>query len=106
MGVTGPDTKTPTKVGPGVGDIIPGMFLAFGLVSAIHHAKRTGQGQFFDVSMVDAVLAVCERSLYQYTIQGKAPGPEGNHHPFLCPFGIFPTSDGYAAFATPSDAFF
>ena len=46
MGITGPDADHPTKVGPGVGDIIPGMMLAFGVLSAIHHARRTGQGQF------------------------------------------------------------
>ena len=63
MAITGPDGRTPTKVGPGVGDIIPGMMLAFGVLAAVHHARRTGQGQFVDVSMVDAVLAVCERTI-------------------------------------------
>ncbi len=106
MGITGPDPETPTKVGPGIGDIIPGMMLAFGVLSAVHHARRTGEGQFVDVSMVDGVLATCERMIYQHSIQKNVPGPEGNHHPFLCPFGMYPAMDGYVTLAAPQDSFF
>jgi crotonobetainyl-CoA:carnitine CoA-transferase CaiB-like acyl-CoA transferase len=106
MAITGPDPATPTKVGPGVGDIVPGMMLAFGLLAAIHHARRTGEGQFVDVAMVDAVLAVCERTVYQRSVQGVTPGPEGNHHPFLVPFGLFPAADGWIALAAQQDPVF
>lgn len=106
MATTGPDAATPTKVGPGVGDIVPGMMLAFGVLAAIHHARRTGEGQFVDISMVDAVLAVCERSVWQHSVLGEVPGPEGNHHPFLCPFGMLPAADGFITVAAHQDAFF
>ncbi|WP_176590549.1 MULTISPECIES: CaiB/BaiF CoA transferase family protein [Sphingobium] len=106
MAITGPDPNTPTKVGPGVGDIIPGMMLGFGVLSAIHHARRTGQGQFVDISMVDAVLAVCERTVWQNSVLGLVPGPEGNHHPFLCPFGMYPAADGFVTIAAHQDRFF
>lgn len=106
MAITGPDPATPTKVGPGVGDIIPGMMLGFGVLAAIHHAKQTGEGQFVDVAMTDAVLAVCERMIWQNSVQGVVPGPEGNHHPFLCPFGMFPAKDGFVTIAAQQDAFF
>jgi crotonobetainyl-CoA:carnitine CoA-transferase CaiB-like acyl-CoA transferase len=106
MAITGSDPNTPTKIGPGVGDIVPGMMLAFGVLAAVHNAKRTGVGQFVDVSMVDAVLAVCERTVWQSSVQGLVPGPEGNHHPFLCPFGLFPAADGFIAVAAQQDSFF
>ena len=106
MAITGPDAATPTKVGPGVGDIVPGMMLAFGVLAAIHHARRTGEGQFVDVSMVDAMLAVCERAVWQHSVLGAVAGPEGNHHPFLCPFGMFPAADGFITVAAQQDAFF
>jgi crotonobetainyl-CoA:carnitine CoA-transferase CaiB-like acyl-CoA transferase len=107
MAITGPEQGgTPTKVGPGVGDIVPGMMLAFGVLAAVHHARRTGIGQFVDVSMVDAILAVCERMVWQNSVEGLVPGPEGNHHPFLCPFGIFPAADGHITVAAHQDAFF
>jgi crotonobetainyl-CoA:carnitine CoA-transferase CaiB-like acyl-CoA transferase len=80
--------------------------LGFGVLAAIHHARRTSVGQFIDISMVDAVLAVCERTVWQHCIQGLTPGPEGNHHPFLCPFGMFAAADGHVTIAAHQDAFF
>lgn len=106
MAITGPDAETPTKVGPGVGDIVPGIMLGFGMLAAIHHARRTGEGQFVDVAMTDAVLAICERAVWQQSFEAMLPGPEGNHHPFLCPFGMFPTSDGFVTLAAHIDSFF
>jgi crotonobetainyl-CoA:carnitine CoA-transferase CaiB-like acyl-CoA transferase len=106
MGITGPVAGgAPTKIGPGVGDIVPGMFLAFGIVSACWRAQRTGCGQFVDVAMTDAVLALCERIVFQYSVTGVAPGPEGNGHPLLCPFGLFPASDGWVSLGVPNDRF-
>ena len=106
MAITGPDAHTPTKVGPGVGDVVPGMMLAFGVLAAIHNARRTGLGQFVDVSMVDAILSVCERPVWQHSIDRAIPGPEGNHHPFLTPFGMFPASDGFITIAAHQQQFF
>jgi crotonobetainyl-CoA:carnitine CoA-transferase CaiB-like acyl-CoA transferase len=106
MSITGPDPETPTKVGPGVGDLVPGVFLAFGVLAAIHKARETGEGQFVDVSMVDSILAICERTVYQHSVLGLNPGPEGNHHPFLSPFGIYPAKDGHVTLAAPKDEFF
>ncbi len=106
MAITGPDPHTPTKIGPGIGDIVPGMMLAFGVLAAVHNARRTGEGQFVDISMVDSMLAVCERMIWQHSVQGLVPGPEGNHHPFLCPFGIFPAADGFITVAAQQDEFF
>lgn len=106
IAITGPDATTPTKIGPGVGDIVPGMFLAFGVLAAIHHARRTGVGQFVDVAMADAILALCERTVWQNSVLGVVPGPEGNHHPFFCPFGVFPARDGFITIATMGDGFF
>jgi crotonobetainyl-CoA:carnitine CoA-transferase CaiB-like acyl-CoA transferase len=106
MAITGPDKDTPMKVGPGVGDIVPAITCAFGIVSAILHAHKTGQGQFVDVGMVDAILAVCERIMHQHSFAETLPHPEGNHHPLLCPFGMFPAKDGFVTIAAHADAHF
>ncbi len=106
MGITGATAGgPPTKIGPGVGDILPAMFLAFGIVSACWRAARSGKGQFVDIGMIDGVLAVCERIVYQYSATGIAPGPEGSGHPLLCPFGLFPAKDGFVSIGVPKDAF-
>lgn len=103
MGITGAMGGPPTKIGPGVGDIVPGLMLVNGILAAVHHAGRTGQGQFVDVAMADAVLAVCERIVYQQSYEGRTPRPEGNRHPLLCPFGLFPALDGHVAIGCVED---
>ena len=106
MAITGPDKDTPMKVGPGVGDIIPAITCAFGIVSAVLRAHKTGKGQFVDVGMVDAILAVCERIMHQHSFAQSLPVPEGNHHPLLCPFGMFPAKDGFVTIAAHADQHF
>jgi crotonobetainyl-CoA:carnitine CoA-transferase CaiB-like acyl-CoA transferase len=105
MGITGPDANTPMKIGPGIGDIFPAALSAFGIMAAVHHAQKTGQGQFVDVAMYDGILAMCERLVYQYSYTGRSPVPEGNQHPILCPFGVFPTLDGQVTIGCPRDSF-
>jgi crotonobetainyl-CoA:carnitine CoA-transferase CaiB-like acyl-CoA transferase len=105
MGITGPDTSTPLKVGPGIGDTIPALFLAFGLMCALLEARRSGRGQFVDVAMTDSILAVCERIVHQQSYVGVTARPEGNRHPLLCPFGLIPARDGWVTVACPADAF-
>ncbi|MDP6344201.1 MAG: CoA transferase [Alphaproteobacteria bacterium] len=105
MSITGPEPDRPMKVGPGVGDTVPAMLLTIGILSAVHHAGRTGQGQFVDVAMYDGILALCERIVHQHSYGGVVPGPEGNAHPLLCPFGMFPAKDGWISIACPRDHF-
>jgi crotonobetainyl-CoA:carnitine CoA-transferase CaiB-like acyl-CoA transferase len=105
MGITGPDAVTPMKIGPGIGDIFPAALSAFGIMAAVHHARSTGHGQFVDVAMYDSILSMCERLVYQYSYTGKSPVPEGNQHPILCPFGVFPCKDGMVTIGCPRDSF-
>ena len=104
--VTGSDPAIPTKVGPGVGDIVPGMFLAIGTLAAVVHRDRTGEGQFLDVAMVDSILAISERIVYQRSFGNVIAGGTGNHQPFMAPFGIYPASDGFAAIAVSNQGYF
>ncbi|MCR9259679.1 MAG: CoA transferase [Pseudomonadaceae bacterium] len=100
--ITGPeDGEGGYPSGVSVGDIYPGTLMALGVVSAIHNARATGEGQFFDVAMYDAMLAFCETVVCNYGYRQKSLGPRGQHHPNLMPFGIFPTSDGGVALACP-----
>jgi crotonobetainyl-CoA:carnitine CoA-transferase CaiB-like acyl-CoA transferase len=103
MGMTGPGPGQPMKVGPGVGDIFPSVLLNVGLLAAVMRARDTGVGQFLDVAMYDAVIALCERMVYLYSYRGQVSQPQGNTHPLLCPFGVFPTTDGHVTIAAPRD---
>lgn len=99
--VTGPPGTAGYPSGISVGDIYPGTLMALGLVAAINHAKTTGEGQFFDVGMYDAMVACGETLISNYSYTGAVLGPRGQHHPSLMPFGIYPTQDGGVAIAAP-----
>ena len=103
VSVTGPVGSDGFRAGPGVGDIYPGTLAALGVVSAIHAARRTGQGQFLDVAMYDAILTLCETLVYTYSRAGVVRGPQGNGTPVLCPFDIFSSRDGAVAIAAPGE---
>ena len=103
MAITGQPDGPPTKVGPGVGDILPAVLTAVGVLGALRRAEATGQGDFVDVAMYDAVLSLCERIVYQHSYSGAVPGREGNGHPLLCPFGLYRAADGWIAIAAPGD---
>jgi formyl-CoA transferase len=106
MGITSTTAGgQPTKIGPGVGDIVPAMQAAFGIAAALLRARATGKGQLVDVGMVDGILSLCERIVFQQSIEGVPPRPEGNSHPLLCPYGLFPAADGWVAIGCPHDDF-
>ena len=62
MAMTG-EKDSPTKAGPGIGDIVPGIMCAFGVIAALRKAERTVEVGL-DVSMYDAMIAFCERQIY------------------------------------------
>ncbi|MGD9755839.1 MAG: CaiB/BaiF CoA transferase family protein [Acidimicrobiia bacterium] len=92
------------KVGPFLGDIYPGTVAALGILAAVFHARLTGQGQFVDVAMVDAVTALSETGVCRFSYMGRDTPPSGNSSETVAPFDIFPTVDGAMAIAAPTNA--
>jgi len=103
MEITGQSEGAPTKVGPGVGDIFTAALNAVGILAAVHHRERTGEGQYVDTAMYDCMVSLAERSVYQYSCDGEAPTRQGNSHPTLFPYDAFEASDGYVVIAAFSD---
>ncbi|MGB5758460.1 MAG: CoA transferase [Acidimicrobiales bacterium] len=103
VSMTGPDADHPMRAGPLVGDIFPATLAALGLVSAVLHARTTGEGQFLDVAMVDAVMAMCATSQSMWDYQGKPYEPSGNRSAEAVPFDVYETADGHCAIAAPVD---
>jgi crotonobetainyl-CoA:carnitine CoA-transferase CaiB-like acyl-CoA transferase len=103
VSMTGPRDGGGYRAGPGIGDIFPGTLAALGVVSAIHAARRSGQGQFLDVAMYDAVLALCDSIVYTYSLNGSIIQPAGNGNRIIVPFDIFKSSDGAVSIAAPTD---
>ncbi|MFC6729959.1 succinyl-CoA:mesaconate CoA-transferase, partial [Natronoarchaeum mannanilyticum] len=99
MEITGHEDGPPTKVGPGVGDLFTAALNAVGILAAVHHRDRTGEGQYVDTAMYDAMISLCERTVYQHSYDGAAPTRQGNSHPTLFPYDAFETADGYVVIA-------
>lgn len=84
-------------VTPAFADIFPGTLMALGVVSAIHHARNSGEGQFLDVSMYDAMLAFQKSAVARYSFVGEPDSPGLQRAATLYPFDLFPTRDGRVA---------
>lgn len=102
VSMTGTDQGEMVRVGPSIGDLYPATVAALGIVAAVYHARTTGQGQFMDVALYDALVALCEAAVYRYSYAGFVTEPVGNSHPQLSPFDIYPTADGSCAIAAPT----
>ena len=57
--LSGPPEKS-VKVTPAISDAITGIHMAFGVMTALFHKERTGQGQLVDVAMMDSVFSILE----------------------------------------------
>ncbi|WP_296867962.1 CaiB/BaiF CoA-transferase family protein [Thermovirga sp.] len=103
MSITGPDEQHPTKVGSSIADIFAGVFCAIGILAALNHREKTGEGQKVDVSMLDCQVAILENAISRYFVTGKIPTPIGNRHPSIAPFATFKTQDGFINIAIGND---
>ncbi|SDM43039.1 succinyl-CoA:mesaconate CoA transferase [Halogranum gelatinilyticum] len=103
MEITGEEDGPPTKVGPGIGDLFTATLNAVGILAAVHHRDRTGEGQFVDTGMYDSIVSLCERTVYQYSYTGDPPTRQGNSHPTLFPYDSFETADGHVVIAAFGD---
>ncbi len=84
----------PAKVGVSVADIAAGMYTYAGILSALFERERTGLGQIFEVSMLEALGEWMSQPCYFTIFGGTAPTPSGPQHPTIAPYGPFPAADG------------
>lgn len=94
MSITGEEGGIPTRVGASIGDVIAGVFTAYGVMLALYHRDMTGEGQLVDVGMLDCQVAILENAIARYVTSGEVPGPIGNRHPSITPFSSFTAKDG------------
>ncbi|MDP9366569.1 MAG: CoA transferase [Chloroflexota bacterium] len=104
MSVTGPVGGPPTRLGVPIADIAAGMFAAFGVVGALFHRERTGEGQYVDTSMLGGQVALLTYQAGTFLATGEVPGPLGNAHPIIAPYDTFATADGHVNIAVGNDA--
>ncbi|MDL9938622.1 CoA transferase [Gordonia sp. ABSL1-1] len=103
MSITGPDPATPTKVGVAVVDVITGLHAAVGILSALRHRDRTGEGQRIEVNLLSSLLSALANQSSAYVAAGVVPTAMGNRHPSIAPYGVFETADRPFVLAVGND---
>jgi crotonobetainyl-CoA:carnitine CoA-transferase CaiB-like acyl-CoA transferase len=78
MSITGHEDKGPTRAGFALCDTIGAMTAAFAVSSALYQRTVTGEGQFVDVSMLDAALSFISGQVAEYTLTGHIHRQFGN----------------------------
>ena len=95
MSVTGEPGDGPMRVGVAISDTSAGMFLGQGILLALLHRERTGQGQWVHTSLLESMLCKLDFQAARYTMDGEVPAQQGNDHPTQVPMGTFVAADGH-----------
>ncbi|OQP85068.1 CoA transferase [Rhizobium rhizosphaerae] len=106
MSITGEsdrDGGRPLKVGVGIADVMCGMYATVGILAALRHRDRTGEGQSIDLALYDSQLAWLVNAATNHLVSGRRPGRIGNRHPNIAPYQTFATADGEIAIAVGND---
>ncbi|WP_029065970.1 CaiB/BaiF CoA-transferase family protein [Labrenzia sp. DG1229] len=103
MSLTGTPEGEPMKVGVGIADVMCGMYAATGILAALRHRDRTGEGQHIDIALVDSQIAWLINEGVNYLTSGEVPQRRGNDHPNIAPYQVFESSDGHVIVAVGND---
>ena len=106
MSITGTPEGAPVKTGVALTDVITGLNAFSGILAALYHRERTGQGQRIDVSLLSAELAALINAGSNYLIAGEIPEPQGSAHGSIVPYQAFRASDGYVMIGAANDKLF
>ena len=94
MSLTGSGPDDPQRVGVPIGDILAGMYGAYGVLAALLERGRTGRGQVVRTSLLAAIVGVHAFQGTRWTVAREVPHAQGNHHPSICPYGLFRCDGG------------
>jgi crotonobetainyl-CoA:carnitine CoA-transferase CaiB-like acyl-CoA transferase len=103
MSLTGSGPDDPQRVGVPIGDLLAGMYGAYGVLAALHERSSTGVGSVVRTSLLAAIVGVHAFQGTRYTVAGEVGVAQGNHHPSIAPYGLFHCADGAVQIAVGSE---
>lgn len=106
MSITGSADGEPQKVGVALVDVICGLFASIGILAALRHRERTGEGQRVEVDLLSCLLAALVNQGSAYTLAGEVGSRLGNAHPSVAPYDLMRAGDGELVIAVGTDAQF
>ncbi len=93
MSLTGDPDGPAYRSGISVFDVMTGLHAAIGILAALNHRSRTGEGQHVEVSLLASALSGLVNHTSAYVAGGVIPTRMGNAHPSLFPYEPLPTAD-------------
>ena len=101
--MTGEPGGEPAKCGVAVNDLTAALGAANAIMAGYIRRLREGGGQYIDVSLVDAGLALTVWEAGAWFGAGTEPRPEGTRHRYNAPYQAFRTADGYVTIGANND---
>jgi len=95
MSITGLPGQGPVRVGIAISDSSSGIYCAFGIVLALLEREHSGEGQWVNTSLLQALIAMLDFQAARWLIAHEVPPQAGNDHPTAIPTGVFKTADGH-----------
>ena len=89
--LSGLPDREPAGTGTNFSDHIPNpCHAAFSVLAALHHRRRTGEGQYIDLGQTEPTIALLGPTMAQFSANGDVAERSGNERPPLSPHGIYP----------------
>jgi crotonobetainyl-CoA:carnitine CoA-transferase CaiB-like acyl-CoA transferase len=106
MSITGEPDSPPVKTGVALVDIMTGLQACAGILAALYHRERTGEGQHVEVSLLRAEVAALINAASGYLVAGEVPQRQGTSHSSIVPYQVFRAADGYVMVGAANDKLF
>jgi crotonobetainyl-CoA:carnitine CoA-transferase CaiB-like acyl-CoA transferase len=106
MSVTGEEDGAPAKSGVPLSDLAAGLFGAYGILCALEHRDRTGEGQLVDTSLLEAAMALTAWESSEFWVTSQAPRALGSAHRLSAPYQALRASDGWLTVGANNDRLF
>ena len=103
ISVTGDEDGPPAKAGLPVSDLAAGLFAAYGVLAALEHRDRTGEGQHVDTSLFEAAMALTVWESTEHWATGRTPTRLGSAHRLTAPYQAIRAADGYFTVGANND---
>jgi crotonobetainyl-CoA:carnitine CoA-transferase CaiB-like acyl-CoA transferase len=99
----------PDRIPAGAGawtDYVAPKFIAASILAALDHRRRTGEGQFIDLSQTEASVHFLAPAILDYTVNGGVRSRIGNASIDFAPHGVYPVAgdDRWVAIAATTEA--
>jgi formyl-CoA transferase len=92
--INGYPGQAPPRMAVSLGDSLGGLFAVQGVLAALYHRDRSGEGQVVDIALTEACLALLESAIPEYDRLGRIRQPSGTRLDGIAPSNLYRAADG------------